>query len=42
MSVFWPTHVAKARQRQNYKLAQKKRNRKLRRLFKDGKRGEMQ
>lgn len=42
MSVFWPTHVAKARMRQNAKLARKKRNRKLRRLHADGKRGEVQ
>ncbi len=41
MSVFWPTHVGKARQRKNAKLSQKKRARKLRRLHADGKRGEL-
>lgn len=41
MAVAWPTHRAKARHRQTEKLARKKRNRKLRRLMKSGKRGEV-
>lgn len=41
MSVSWPTHIAKARAQKTAKLAQKKRNRKIRRLFRDGKRGEV-
>lgn len=41
MTVTWPTHKAKARDRRNHALARKKRNRKLRRLFRDGKRGEV-
>lgn len=41
MAVNWPTHIAKARARKTTKLSQKKRNRKLRRLFRDGKRGEV-
>lgn len=42
MSVFWPTHVAKARDRRNRALATKKRNRKIRRLTAGGKRGDLQ
>lgn len=42
MAAQWPTHVVKARQRRNHALATKKRNRKIRRLHKDGKRGEVQ
>lgn len=35
----WPTHRAKARDRATRALSIKKRNRKIRRLNKDGKRG---
>lgn len=38
--VSWPTHKAKARQRKNTALYFKKKARKIRRLYKDGKRGE--
>lgn len=41
MSVSWPTHVAKARDRKNKALALKKRGRKIRRLLKDGKRVDL-
>lgn len=41
MAADWPTHVVKARKAKTSALAQKKRNRKLRRLHKDGKRGEV-
>lgn len=39
MAAQWPTHRVKDRAAKNAKLYRKKRNRKLRRLFKDGKRG---
>lgn len=42
MAVSWPTHRAKARAAKNWALRQKARNRKLRRLHKDGKRGEVE
>lgn len=41
MAANWPTHKIRARKARNAKLAQKKRNRKIRRLHKDGKRGEI-
>ena len=41
MAAAWPTHVAKARAARKVKASTKKRNRKLRRLYKDGKRGEV-
>lgn len=39
--VQWPTHKAKARQRKNVALYFKKRGKKIRRLYRDGKRGEI-
>ena len=41
MAADWPTHVARARKAKFEKNRTKKRNRKIRRLHKDGKRGEV-
>lgn len=39
-TVYWPTHKAKARERQSAAIRKRNRNRRLRRLYRDGKRGE--
>lgn len=41
MSAVWPTHRLKATQAKKLALRIKKRNRKIRRLYSSGKRGEM-
>ena len=40
MAAQWPTHKVKSRKAQALKARTKKRNRKIRRLYKDGKRGD--
>lgn len=40
-AIVWPTHKAKARARQNAKIYWKKKGRRIRRLYRDGKRGEL-
>lgn len=40
-AIAWPTHKAKARARKNLRLYKAKRSKIVRRLYRDGKRGDL-